>query len=107
MAMNRIREINLERLKHDLDKLTKDYNDVANKKRRESNPQEQNNFQSQLDDIAEQMEASEQKINQLEQKEENDQRDKLIKILEDSFDEERDNILNAYKISLPNRSIDC
>jgi CHAT domain-containing protein len=63
--ISRITQIKIDRLKHDLDKLTKDYNDVANKKRRESNPQEQNNFQLQLNEIAEQMEVIEQQLQEL------------------------------------------
>ncbi|OUL23955.1 hypothetical protein BV378_20170 [Nostoc sp. RF31YmG] len=65
--MSRIREIRLEVLKQDLDKLENDYKAVADKKRRESNPQEKNNLQLQLDEIAQQIEVTEKAINQLQQ----------------------------------------
>ncbi|OYD95154.1 hypothetical protein CDG77_10535 [Nostoc sp. 'Peltigera membranacea cyanobiont' 213] len=58
----RITQIKIDNLKHDLNKLAKDYDDVANKKRRESNPQEQNNLQLQLNDITNQMEVIEQQL---------------------------------------------
>jgi hypothetical protein len=59
-------QIRLKTLKQDLAKLEKDFLDVADKKRRESNPQEQNNLQLQLDDITKKMEGLEQQINTLE-----------------------------------------
>ncbi|MBR8836633.1 MAG: hypothetical protein DSM106950_22105 [Stigonema ocellatum SAG 48.90 = DSM 106950] len=55
-------EIRIEALKKDFDKLAKDYEDVADKKRRESNPQEQNNLQLQLNEIAVNMEKTQQQI---------------------------------------------
>jgi hypothetical protein len=59
-------QIQLKILKQDLAKLEKDFLDVADKKRRESNPQEQNNLQLQLDDITKKMEELEQQMNTLE-----------------------------------------
>jgi CHAT domain-containing protein len=56
LQIPRITQIKIDSLKHDLGKLAKDYEDVADKKRRESNPQEQNNLQLLLDDIAKKME---------------------------------------------------
>jgi len=63
--ISRINQIRIDSLKHDLGKLAKDYEDVANKKTRESNPQEQNNLQLQLDDIAKQMEVIEKQLQEL------------------------------------------
>lgn len=63
--ISRITQIKIDRLKHDLDKLVKDYKDVGDKHRRESNPQEQNNLQLQLDKIAKEMEWSEQQLQEL------------------------------------------
>jgi hypothetical protein len=61
----RLTQIRTDNLKNDLDKLAKDYDAVANKKRRESNPQEQNNLQLQLDEIAQQIEFIEQQLQEL------------------------------------------
>lgn len=82
MGMSKIIEIRIEALKKDLDKLANDYKDVADKKRRESNPQEINNLQLQLGDITKKMEAIDQQINQLEQPEqEQDNTQNLLNIL--------------------------
>jgi hypothetical protein len=62
---SRIILIQIESLKQDLDKLAEDYKAVTEKKRRESNPQEQNNLQLQLDNIAKQMEKIEQQLEEL------------------------------------------
>ncbi len=92
MGMSKIIEIRIEALKKDLDKLAKDYDDVADKKRRESNPQEQNNLQLQLDDIAKQIEVIEQKIKQLQQPEQ--ETDNIQNLL---------NILISYENQISNR----
>ena len=60
--LSRIIKIQIESLKKELKKLEKDFEDVDNKRIRESNPQERNNLQLQLDDIAKQMEEKEQKL---------------------------------------------
>jgi hypothetical protein len=89
--MSIIREIHLETLKQDLDKLTQDYKAVADKKRRESNPQQQNNLQLQLDEIYKQMEAIEQEIEKLQHPENGE--DKLQKLL---------NLLITYENDISN-----
>ena len=55
------REIQLEIFNKDLEKLKKDYEAVAEKKRRESNPVEKNNLESQLDSIVKEIKEIEQK----------------------------------------------
>ena len=55
-------QMRIESLKEDLEKLKKDYQAVAQKKRRESNPQEQHNLQLQLDDIAEKIQKIESQL---------------------------------------------
>ncbi|MBW4513044.1 MAG: hypothetical protein KME64_42180 [Scytonematopsis contorta HA4267-MV1] len=80
--MSRIRQIRLEQLNEDLNKLEKDYNAVAEKKRRESNPQEQNNLQLQLDNIAKRMEEVERDIENIKQPEkEKDNIQSLVNLL--------------------------
>ncbi|MBR8836634.1 MAG: CHAT domain-containing protein [Stigonema ocellatum SAG 48.90 = DSM 106950] len=63
--ISRITQIQIDSLKKDLKKLEKDYQDVADKKRRESNPQEQNNLELQLKEIAKKMEEIEQEIQEV------------------------------------------
>jgi hypothetical protein len=58
-------EIRLKNFKEDLEKLYIDYKGVADKKRRESNPQEQNNLQLQLDSIANEIKEKEQEIEKI------------------------------------------
>ena len=65
--MSKARRLRIESLEDDLQKLEADYKQVANKKRRESNPQEQNNLELQLDAIANQIDHIEQELNQLKQ----------------------------------------
>jgi len=65
--MSRARKIRIECLESDLDKLEKDYRDVDEKKRCQSNPQERNNLELQLEQIANQIETIEQQLNQLKQ----------------------------------------
>ncbi|OYD95153.1 hypothetical protein CDG77_10530 [Nostoc sp. 'Peltigera membranacea cyanobiont' 213] len=79
--MSRIRTIRLETLNQDLEKLENDYKAVADKKRRESNPQEQNNLQLQLDDIAKRINAIEKEMNQLQQPEQGENNIQILLIL--------------------------
>jgi hypothetical protein len=59
------KETRIENFLQDKEKLEKDYEAVAEKKRRESNPQEQNNLQLQLNSIAKQIEEIEQQLKDL------------------------------------------
>jgi len=61
----RVTKLRIESLEDDLQKLEADYKQVAQKKRRESNPQELNNLELQLDEIANQMEEFEQELDTL------------------------------------------
>lgn len=80
--MSRVTQLQKEILNQQLEKLEKDYKAVAQKKLRESNPQEQNNLQLQLDNIASQMEEIEQELNQLKQPEDKkDNTQTLLKLL--------------------------
>jgi hypothetical protein len=63
-------QLRIESLKQNLEKLEKDYTDVDEKKRRESNPQERNNLELQLQEIANDMEEIEQQLNELENRNE-------------------------------------
>ena len=83
MGMNRVRELHIEYLQQDFDKLEKDFKAVAEKKRWESNPQEQNNLQLQLNDIANQMKDVQQQLEKLKQQEEEDNIKSLLEILTD------------------------
>lgn len=65
MKMSRGRQFEIERFQQELEKIENDYRNVAEKKRRESNPQEQNNLELQLQSIAKQMDKIEQQINEL------------------------------------------
>ena len=56
------REIKVENLQKDLEKLNEDYEAVAEKRRRESNPVEKRNLQSQLDSIVKEIEEIEQQL---------------------------------------------
>ncbi|MEC4815128.1 MAG: effector-associated domain EAD1-containing protein [Scytonema sp. PMC 1069.18] len=64
--MSRARQLQIENLEQDRTKLEKDYVAVAEKKRRESNPQEQHNLQLQLDNISRQIDEIELQLNRLE-----------------------------------------
>ncbi len=55
-------EIRIKSLKQDLEKLHRDYEAVAERKRRESNPVEKNNLQLQLDDIGKEIQKIEQQF---------------------------------------------
>jgi len=63
---SRVQQLRIEPLKQEFDKLEKDYRDVAQKKLWESNPQERNNLELQLENIANQMENIEQQLSELE-----------------------------------------
>ncbi|NEO73343.1 CHAT domain-containing protein [Moorena sp. SIO3H5] len=63
---SRVKQIRIEIIKQEFEKLEKNYRAVAQKKQRESNPQEQNNLNLQLQDIANQMEENERKRDALE-----------------------------------------
>jgi len=72
MGMSRARQLRIEILEQQLEKLEKDYRAVAQKKLYESNPQQQNNWQLQLENIASQIEETEEQLNQLKQLEQED-----------------------------------
>ncbi|NES00413.1 MAG: CHAT domain-containing protein, partial [Symploca sp. SIO1B1] len=63
---SRVQQLRIEPLKQEFDKLEKDYRDFAQKKLWESNPQERNNLELQLENIANQMENIEQQLSELE-----------------------------------------
>jgi hypothetical protein len=99
-----LREIEVENFKKDLEKLSKDYDEVAEKKRRESNPQEKNNLQLQLDDIKKEIKEIEQKIEDSEREKEakNNKIQELQKILSKFTTNEEISIVNkAYLASSP------
>jgi len=80
--MSRIIQLQREILNQELDKLEQDLRAVAQKKLRESNPQERNNLELQLQDITKQMQNIEQQLNQIEQSEETkDNTETLLKLL--------------------------
>jgi len=63
---SRVKQFRIERLQQEFGKLEKDYRNVAQKKLWESNPQEQNNLELRLQNIANRMEDIEQQLNELE-----------------------------------------
>jgi hypothetical protein len=63
--VSRATQRKIESLEQYLAKLEKDYIDVDEKKRRESNPQERNNLELQLESIMKQIKNIEQELNQL------------------------------------------
>ena len=65
-GMSRAKQLQIESLRQNLEKLEKDYKDVAEKKQRESNPQEKNNLELQLQSIVKHIDEIEQQLNQLE-----------------------------------------
>ncbi|MGB3636892.1 MAG: hypothetical protein WBA39_04770, partial [Rivularia sp. (in: cyanobacteria)] len=75
------REIQLEIFNKDLEKLKKDYEAVAEKKRRESNPVEKNNLESQLQSLDEKINKIEQEIKDLEEKAKDNKIKELQEIL--------------------------
>ncbi len=100
MGTNRARELRIKNFQQDLDKLEKDYNALAEKKRRESNPQEQNNLQLQLEHITNQVEDIQQELQKLKQQQEKDNIESLLEILT-NFKENSSCITRAYRACSP------
>ena len=65
--MSRAKQLRIESLEREIQKLEKDYRDVDHKKTYTSNPQELNNLNSQLNHIVHQIEEKERELNQLKQ----------------------------------------
>jgi len=101
MEMSKARRLRIESLEDDLQKLEADYKQVAQKKRRESNPQEQNNLELQLDEIANQIDYIEQELNQLKQVETGTQTQRLMAILASVDPPTTQRIKAAYLASRP------
>lgn len=101
MGMSRAIQLQIESLEDDLKKLEQDYKDVAEKKRRESNPQEQNNLELQLQAIAETIDKHEQKLKNLKQRETGTEAESLISILTSIDDQVKKRIEAAYLASRP------
>ncbi|NEO02641.1 MAG: hypothetical protein F6K50_47075, partial [Moorea sp. SIO3I7] len=103
MGMIRGIKLQIKKLESDLYQLQKDYEDVANKARFESNPQEQNNLELQLENIAQQMENKEvqlnQKLKQLEDTKDNTQT--LIQLLNPFENEIITYVKKAYHACSP------
>ena len=95
------RDMQLEILKQDLEKLKKDYKDLADKKRREDNPPNKNNLQLELDSINKEMEKVDKQINNLEQKVKNEKFKKLQQILSQFTKEEISIVKQAYQACSP------
>jgi hypothetical protein len=100
--MSRIRQLRIETLEADLKKLDQDYRDVGDKKRRESNPQEQNNLGLQLQEIGKDIDDVEKRLEELKQKEEEDKTPTLINLLT-SFKDKKisTHIKKAYQACCP------
>lgn len=101
MEMSKARRLRIESLEDDLQKLEADYKQVAQKKRRESNPQEQNNLELQLNAIANQMDHIEQELNRLKQGERGTQTQRLIAILASVEPPTAERINAAYLATCP------
>ena len=63
---SRFTQLKIQSLKDNFEKLEKDYKDVDEKRKRESNPQEKNNLELQLQQIGKEMEKIERDIDELE-----------------------------------------
>ena len=99
-----IREIRLDNLKKDKEKLFQDYQGVAEKKRREGNPVEKHNLQLQLGEIAKQIEEIEEKTEKIkkEAEENKSQIQKLQEILSQfKTKEELSIVKQAYRACSP------
>ncbi|NES00414.1 MAG: hypothetical protein F6J86_42630, partial [Symploca sp. SIO1B1] len=95
--MNRARKLRIDSLESDLNKLEKDYNDVADKRRCESNPQEINNLKLQEEHILKRIEDAEEQLEQLKQLEETkDNTEHLLQFL-NSFGQEEKILASAQK----------
>ena len=81
MGMSRAIKLQIESLELDLEKLEKDYEDVAEKKQRESNPQEKNNLGLQLQSIANDINKTEQQLKDIELNQEQEKYESLLNLL--------------------------
>ena len=94
-------KIRLESLRKDKEKLNKDYQAVANKKRMTSNPVEQNNLQLQLDSIAKKIEEIDQQIKDLKDEAEESKNKELQEILSQFTNESFLIVKQAYRVCSP------
>ncbi|MFP5273066.1 VMAP-C domain-containing protein [Coleofasciculus sp.] len=99
--LSRVTKLRIESLEDDLQKLEADYKQIDQKKRRESNLQEQNNLKRQLHAIANQIDYIEQEINQLKQGETGTQTQRLMAILASVDPPTTQRIKAAYLASRP------
>ncbi|NEO73342.1 hypothetical protein [Moorena sp. SIO3H5] len=97
--MSTVKKLRIDILKQEFEKLEKDYRAVAQKKQRESNPQEQNNLNLQLQDIANQMEEIERKLDVLEEPQ--DDKKTLLKLLNPFENEIITYVQKAYQACSP------
>jgi formylglycine-generating enzyme required for sulfatase activity len=101
MGMSRARKLLIEAFEHDIEKLEDDFKAVAQKKRRESNPQEQNNLQLHLNDIAKQIEKIEKELNELKQQEEEENRNTNSRQRATGFIEDIGNGVQLEMVAIP------
>ncbi|MEC4815129.1 MAG: hypothetical protein SAK29_17910, partial [Scytonema sp. PMC 1069.18] len=99
--MSRAKQLQIENLKQDLTKLEKDYVAVAEKKRWESNPQEQGNLQLQLDNISRQIDEIELQLRNIKQQAQEDNIQSLLRILTTSKEDILKAIQKAYRACSP------
>ncbi len=99
--MNKVTVLRIEILKEEIEKLVKDFQDIASKRIRESNPQERNNLQLQLDDIAKQIEEKEQQLETIGKNLEKDNIQNLLNLLIPYKDEISSCVKRAYQSCSP------
>ncbi len=88
------KETRLKEFNNDLEKLHRDYEAVAERKRRESHPVEKNNLQLQLDDIGKEIQKIEQQKKRLEEEAEGNKIKELQEILSKIITKEENLIVN-------------
>jgi hypothetical protein len=96
-----IRELRIQRLETDLKNKEEIYNAVAEKKRRESNPEEEYNLELQLQSLDEKINKIKQKIRDLEDEAKDNKIKQLQKILNEFTKEEISIIKKAHRACSP------
>ncbi len=102
--MSRGIQLQIESLEWELEKLDKDYKDVDEKKRRESNPQERNNLELQLRFIAKRIDEIERNLTQLKRtQEQKEDKSQILLSLLNSLQKEGiyTYIKKAYRVCCP------
>ncbi|MEA5499182.1 hypothetical protein VB834_16875 [Limnoraphis robusta Tam1] len=93
-------------LEAELEARRQDYEDVARKYRRETNPAERNSLEAQLEELGEDINRIEKELEDLNKQSQNFSIEEVIKNIEPYYDQEKYQIKKAYRLSLPKYLID-